>query len=914
MTSSFGITPQRQVRDVFERPEEQAKPAAPAQPAQTPQQRGGQMIDVQGYQPDIALRQKVDDISKFVEAGNKFIPFLVEQDAKRQVDNAARAFDQAAQAQVESLEIGEAARQLRKKGMNELADQVVSTNPWFRHGWLTEKGKHAGQQGLIDLQSYVNTHISRLEKIEDPSEVSYELNDRVQNFVRKNYPDIPNHIYKAYISPVFTKGVPQIRSNILERHLKWKTTFAKQEALEGLISSTKTWAATYDQAKDSSTLGAQASGALGQALLNAQAKYISYGFERTDFITNVAVPFLKAVNLDFDEDGNIDVQERGLQGALAEALNIEMPGIGKRLFEMIDPDSGQTLGAMFQSMRNNALSRQNQLENAYQQIAYREATQFKSNLSYTLDRDLANLTGSERSIKQREIFNAYKQAANGDGKVSIFVRDPMTGEYTRQSVSIPGMVTAKDLKDTIFTTAGPVDQAKYIEDLETATARLANNPYDSLSDILQNYEFGTAEYKAIQGKALKSRTNFAEKEWSTETQLRVKTAQQVVSELNAADLQEALSGVNDRRVTLATKANYKAALKAQKLEAEKFAQNYVRRRIIEADPDQLKDPTWWTTLDQDLRDVIPLNESLSTTKQYLPGQKRLTADSLFAEERNASGEVVEATRLLNNENFLRLNKSLFNTNTLKQYYKREPMITPPTANNVAPVLQTGKGSFTPEALEDLRSGFELARALDSSVTLPEFLKAQLDKPVYGYIRDTVKNPIAFDQGRLQELNNRLQTVQTNKSTEVRYDDLNHGGRNDGAIDFHISDKRTGSLNTHFNAPVAMRITSVQFDSGGFGRYSVGEVLHDEGELKAGDLVRIGHAKGFGNLLPGTILYPGQLWGYQHTEKSYQIGIDQAATPGAGVHLHVDIIRNGVRLDQAKTRRIFKDILVKRLAP
>jgi hypothetical protein len=112
----------------------------------------------------------------------------------------------------------------------------------------------------------------------------------------------------------------------------------------------------------------------------------------------------------------------------------------------------------------------------------------------------------------------------------------------------------------------------------------------------------------------------------------------------------------------------------------------------------------------------------------------------------------------------------------------------------------------------------------------------------------------------------------------------------------------------------MRIVSVQFDSGGFGRYSVGEVLQDQGELKAGDQVRIGHAKGFGNLIPGTVLYPGQLWGYQHTEDSYQIGIDQAATPGAGVHLHIDIIRNGVRLDQAKTRRIFKDILVKRLAP
>jgi len=914
MTSSFGISPQRQVRDTFERPEAQAKPAAPAQPAQTPQRRGGQTLDFQGYQPDIALRQKVQSISDFVSTGTEFTKFLVDKEAKRQVANAERAYDEAAQANIESTEIGEAARLLRKKGLNSLADDVVSSNPWFRYGWLKKKAEHAGQQTLIDAQEWVNTNISRLEQIEDPAEVAYELNSRTQKYFKKNYPDIPNHLYQAYVSPVLTKGIPSIRGSILERHQKWKTTFAKQEAMEGLVGSLKAWSATFDQAKDSSVASAQANLAFKNSFLNAQANYIKYGFSKQDFISNVAVPFLKAANLDFDENGTIDVQERGLQNDLANALNIEMPGLGKRLFEMVDPESGQTLGSMYQNLRNNALSRQNQLENAYQQMAFREATQFQNDLVYTLDRDLNGLTGSERSLKQRELFESIKEASMTGRPVSLLVRDPMTGEISRKLVQVPALIDGQKLEKAIFRTAGPVDQAQYGEDLEDAVTRLAADPYDNLNDILSRYEYGTPEYKAIQNKAIKSRTNFAEKQWTTETNQRVKTAVAAVSELNNQALTEALSGVNDRRAIKGLKDNYKNALKIQKIEAEKFAQNYVRRRIIDADADQLKDPTWWSTLDQDLRDVIPQNETLSNTKQFLPGKQRVTADSLFAEERNTSGEVVEATRLLNNENFLRLNKSLFNTNTLKNYYKREPMIEPPTANNIAPVLQTGKGSFTPESLEDLRNGFELARALDSSITLPEFLKEQFGGNVYGYYRDAVKTPISFDEGRLKELGNRLQTVQTNQTTEIRYDDLTHGSRNDGAIDFHIADKRTGSLNTHFNAPVAIRINSVQFDAGGFGRYSVGEVLQDEGELKAGDLLRIGHAKGFGNLTPGKILYPGQLWGYQHTEESYQIGVDQAATPGAGVHLHIDIIRNGVRLDQAKTRRIFKDILVKRLAP
>ncbi len=44
MTSSFGITPQRQVRDLVATPEAPVRPAAPAQPAQEPQQLGGQLM------------------------------------------------------------------------------------------------------------------------------------------------------------------------------------------------------------------------------------------------------------------------------------------------------------------------------------------------------------------------------------------------------------------------------------------------------------------------------------------------------------------------------------------------------------------------------------------------------------------------------------------------------------------------------------------------------------------------------------------------------------------------------------------------------------------------------------------------------------------------------------------------------
>jgi hypothetical protein len=55
MTSSFGITPQRQVRDLVANPERPTAPAEPARPAGIPQQIGGQLLYAASYQPDNRL-------------------------------------------------------------------------------------------------------------------------------------------------------------------------------------------------------------------------------------------------------------------------------------------------------------------------------------------------------------------------------------------------------------------------------------------------------------------------------------------------------------------------------------------------------------------------------------------------------------------------------------------------------------------------------------------------------------------------------------------------------------------------------------------------------------------------------------------------------------------------------------------
>ena len=111
----------------------------------------------------------------------------------------------------------------------------------------------------------------------------------------------------------------------------------------------------------------------------------------------------------------------------------------------------------------------------------------------------------------------------------------------------------------------------------------------------------------------------------------------------------------------------------------------------------------------------------------------------------------------------------------------------------------------------------------------------------------------------------------------------------------------------------MQITEVNFAPGNYGNYSRARVLENYGGLKVNDVISIGHARGFGNLQAGRVLYPGEVWGYQHDERSYRVGVDQARTPNAGVHLDITISRNGRRLDQSEMRKIFENTLVNRLA-
>ena len=212
---------------------------------------------------------------------------------------------------------------------------------------------------------------------------------------------------------------------------------------------------------------------------------------------------------------------------------------------------------------------------------------------------------------------------------------------------------------------------------------------------------------------------------------------------------------------------------------------------------------------------------------------------------------------------------------------------------------------------------ELAKKLSGQgeqFKLLDFLQGQGSTKVFD-ARDPMdmnKPFVPNNPQRINELKRRLANRQTGLTSTIKWSEDGQG--NNGAIDFWMEDNGNGSQNTAFAIPVKMTILQQGENPGSDGNYSVGRVEETLGLLKKGYTIKIKHARSFGALKVGSTYYAGQHWGIQHTKRTWRPGIDQAVTPGAGPHLHLEIYdQNGKRLPQELVSRIFKETLSSHLA-
>jgi hypothetical protein len=219
MTSSFGITPQRQVRDLVANPERPTAPAEPARPAGIPQQIGGQLLYAASYQPDNRLASTVKSIEDFIGKGGAFTNvsnILFERQKQEAYQQAKDLINSEVVAYKDSIENAKETQILKKSGDSELARQNQLRNPWVNFFYYDAKATNAGKDISIQLAGWGKTQAEKLAEIEDPGQRSALIAAKAEEFMQP-YKDIPKAFKAAKIDPLLSSVSFDIKKLVQEK-------------------------------------------------------------------------------------------------------------------------------------------------------------------------------------------------------------------------------------------------------------------------------------------------------------------------------------------------------------------------------------------------------------------------------------------------------------------------------------------------------------------------------------------------------------------------------------------------------------------------------------------------------------------------------------------------------------------------
>ncbi len=483
MTSSFNIQPQRQLRDTFEQPEQRAEIAPPAQPEQVSQQRGGQLLDFTSYQPDLELQDKVNNIANLVETGQGLMRQNVKDQAAKVGFQVDKLFDQISQYQLDTVELGETARQLRKKGRPDLAEQVISTNPWFKFHYYNKKAETAATKSVVNLNEYVTNNMGRLQQIEDPTEVTSELVKQNQNYLKQNYPDIPDRMYSGLVAPALAKAMPLLQQNIAEKRAEYNVTLLNAAANETLDGGVAAWKS------------GKAPGALAAKLRDAQLEYMATGKTAIEFAENIRTPFLTNLQFDVNKNGVNDFKENPqLNGLLLKELSGFDLGDGQgMLLDYKDSESGKT---MRQIIRENRDAIEAQIVNEQSIADKRESLEYNKT----------------RRALQRALSLIAEGDGNGDsfvrglklGQVNIVPDVDENGQPTEVELFIPRTFSRQGLQKLYTESLAVPDPLQLANDKAAFTLALGQKDEATQNDILNKYPQGSTAFNSLLGLREKS--------------------------------------------------------------------------------------------------------------------------------------------------------------------------------------------------------------------------------------------------------------------------------------------------------------------------------------------------------------------------------------------------------------------------
>tara|TARA_R100000781_G_scaffold25121_2_gene18607 strand:- start:6672 stop:9470 length:2799 start_codon:yes stop_codon:yes gene_type:complete len=929
-TNKFEVKPQRQIRKVTEEAERAPEGGQPAEPQTTPQRRGGTLLDFDQYDPATQLetQQKIDAIRDITEAGKLTVDATVKRESKQKDAQGKRLFEKISQYEIDTRNIGQAAKDLRKAGRPDLAKEILDSNPWLFFGLKTQEASFAGNEATMHVSNWVEGNMNDLEVIEDPTTVRKLVSEQFSKFLSENYPHISNENYNGLVDPVIAKTTPVILQGINDAHRTYKGNARDLKTMTSLTQVEKSFLSSVSQDSTNDARNAGINKSAKDQILAIRNNYLATGGTGQEWQV-IAGKWVKGMFIDENNDGVNDLQDKDLFNKVREALSFQLPDMpeGMTFLDLPGPDGdGKTIGDLLSIAGFNAQVADNKKESIEDQKDTREASRFKIKYRNSIHYYLEGKTGAEAELVKTNMIQALDNALENNDKIYLRVFNDQTGKVETVAFDLPANTDVEGLKKLIRKGGELLPESEYRLLEQSALRRLVANSKDPLIDIFEKLVPGTEQYKDIATLQRNAFKLALKENYSAKISAQVQNITPVLSSMNreAEKLYKANNPTYDKQQI---KRDFAALLEKNEGLVEERWRDYIAAELLKAPEGQVFNDEWWRDKVNDFKEIIKSDPIFAnpTVKDLYPSKQNTQREisHLYTGIRGEEGDISTSanTKLISTKDFLIRNKYLLDTDAILNYYKENPMLSSSTFGSVYSFLSTG-AAIEDEAIVDLAQGFELAKLLSKNkdLTLLEFLNGQGSKDVFYWTNpkrnkgDTISLFEPNDETRLNELKRRLSSNTVGPSSTVRVAETPVSNSDTGSINFWVQDNENGSNNVNIAVPIKSEVTAIGFNSGTDGNFISIKVLESNGELEAGSTITIRHARSFGGLAVGQILYPGNYLGLQHNKKTFTIGVDQADGPGAGPHLNLYIIGpDGTRLSQDVVSRIFKKVLAPHLA-
>jgi murein DD-endopeptidase MepM/ murein hydrolase activator NlpD len=834
MTSSFGITPQRQIRDLVAGPERPQDLARPAEPAGLPQQVGGQLQYSASYQQDNRLATAVKGIENFLSKEGAFTTAseTLFENYKLQKYNEAKALAASeANAYRDSVGIADETKALKKKGDSELARQTQLSNPWVNFFYYDTKATNAGKDISVQLGAWGKQNAEKLAEIEDPGQRSAAIAAKAQELM-KPYADVPAAFQAAKIDPLVSSVSLDLKKTIQEKSYERRALTDQNTAAEKFLGPLRLGSSFVKGTFGSEQGTVFAADAIQNGYNDSRAYYVDIrGYSEKEFN---ALLFKEIPNLFIDKngDGYNDIGETYSYLNFAKTLGDIKTADGQSLLSLRNA-KGQTMREALEEGAVKAVKAQETFEGSVERGIQRVQREFKRNQANASTQFYSQNPNpnDDQIVSQREAAKAEARqlAARGllpDGLSVADAFDQIDKLYPFQS---------KDIS--------PEQQARLQIEVDDLIAQgITQMP----ADLAARLE-GTPAY----GKALVA---FAKSQREAANPATQKTTDAIVRNLlgglkgnfQSKDEQLKAAAAQGKAGDAKEKFLQPAVTQAsQRLKAEGTI--YIRRKLSEAAQrgENINDPAVQLRISQDAQSYFYQRPEYSDVDSYYDITnlqsigKAKGAPVLGSSKKDATGRwQISIQDADNRASFAAIARPYFVNNpaAAREYLSNQFVLNEKELGEINKVLATGSMAGLSQSTR--RSLGNLETAFGNRVSIAEIARKQTIKfldgnepPIYRVnaekLRAAIKTPVAGTGVKPQD------------SLLYVYSG-NHAHSGNRAVDFQIERGNRAQTANPLPSPIS-GIVRFSGQVQGFGNTVVIEALESGPGYRRGDRLLLGHA-------------------------------------------------------------------------